>query len=282
MELYQPQLQFGGKVYQPGVYDISNKEYHASAGISRSAISEFLISPLHYWDKYINPDKPEKKKTKSFDIGEAAHTYLIENNRFNEEYIIVPKFSGKGMKAKKDAFLAEHPGKISISQKDFDAVMAIVRAVEEHPTASILIKNAVYEKSIYWIDEPTGLLCKARPDIWHCNMIADLKTTKCANPYSFAYAISEYDYHIQAAMILDAIKTAALEEHNNYFLIAAETKRPHPVVSYPLNEQSIFQGRNEYRDALYQMKVYFKDYKDKKWPGYEDQEIGLPRNRIKN
>jgi hypothetical protein len=277
MEFYKPQLQYGGKVYQPGIYDIPNEEYHASAGVSRSAITEFMISPLHYWDRYINPDKPKFKKSKSFDIGTATHTYLLENKKFNESYVIMPTFSGKGMKAAQAEFKAQHKGKEFISQKDFDNVMGIVRSVEKHATAKDLIIDAVYEKSIYWIDEDTGLLCKARPDIWHSSVIADIKTTECARENRFQYSISDYGYHIQAAMILDAVKKMALEEHMNFFFIAAETKRPYPVVSYPLNSQSIYQGKEEYKSALHKMKECF----DKnEWPGYEDKEISLPRNRL--
>jgi hypothetical protein len=279
MELYQPQLQYGGKVFKPGVYDISNEEYHASVGISRSAIREFMISPQHYWDKYINPDKPNFKKSKSFEIGEAVHIYLLENERFNATYQVAPKFSGKGMKAKKVEFEEENAGKIFISQDNFNCVMNIVRSVEKHVSAIKLIKNAVYEQSIYWIDEDSGLLCKARPDIWHCNVIADLKTTECAKATKFQYSIGEYDYHIQAAMILDAIKAVALEDHMNYFFVVAETKRPYPVVTYPLNHQAIYQGRDEYKIALQHMKECF-DKND--WPGYEDQEIGLPRNTLRS
>ena len=279
MELYQPQLKFGGKVYQPGVYDISNEEYHASVGISRSAISEFMISPLHYWDRYINPDKPPFKKSKSLDVGAAAHVYLLENEKFHATYKVMPKFSGKGMKAKKEAFEAEYKGKTFISQKNFDNVMGIVKSIESHLTAKKLIEGAVYEKSIYWIDEDTGLLCKARPDIWHSTFIADLKTTECAKANKFEYSLGDYDYHIQAAMILDAVKAAALEEHMNYFFVAAETKRPYPAASYPLNHQSIYQGRDEYKSELYKMKECFTK---NEWPGYEDREIGLARNRLKN
>lgn len=279
MNIFEPQLKYSGKVYQPGVYDISNEEYHASAGISRSAIREFIISPLHYWDKYINPNKPVFKTSKSFEIGTAVHAYLIERERFDASYIAMPKFSGKGMKARKEEFIEQNKDKIIIPQKDFDIVMAVVESVENHLTAKRLISDAIYEKSIYWIDEDTGLLCKARPDIWHSTFIADLKTTDCARANKFQYSLSDYDYHIQAAMILDAVKAVALEEHMNYFFIAAETKRPYPTASYPLNQVSIYQGQNEYKSALHGLKECFTK---NEWPGYEDQEIGLPRSRLKN
>jgi hypothetical protein len=279
MEIYQPQLQYGGKVYQPGIYDISNEEYHASVGISRSAISEFMNSPLHYWDRYVNADKPKFKKSKSFEVGTAVHNYLLENEKFNDTYIILPKFSGKGMKAREAEFKTEHKGKVFLSQKNFDDVMAIADSIKKHLTASELINDAIYEKSIYWIDEGTGLLCKARPDIWHSTFIADIKTTECAKDNRFQYSIGDYAYHIQAAMILDGVKKIALEEHMNFFFIAAETKRPYPVASYPLNLESILKGQEEYKNALHKMKECF----DKNtWPGYEDKEIGLPKNRLKN
>jgi exodeoxyribonuclease VIII len=227
MELYQPQLQCGGKVYLPGVYDISIEEYHTSAGISRSGIAELRKTPKHYWDKYINPNRPAEKKKKCFELGTAVHTYLIERDKFEQGYIIEPKFSGKGSKANKAKFREENKGKKFITNADLAKVKAIASEIENHKSANDLIKGAIYEKSIYWIDGDTGLLCKARPDIWHANLLADIKTTECAEYYKFEGSVTNYDYYIQAAMCLDAVRERALEEHDNFFFIAVETERPH-------------------------------------------------------
>jgi hypothetical protein len=274
VELYQPQLAYGGKVFRPGVYSISNEEYHASVGISRSAIILAKQSPLHYWDAYLNPIKQKSKSKRSFQLGNAVHNYLLEPELFKEQYMIMPVFAGKGSKKAKEDFKKENKGKTFIKKSDLEIVEAIANVIDKHPTASHLIKDACYEKSIYWIDEESGLICKARPDIWHSNMIVDLKTTDCAEFNSFKSSITNYGYYIQAAMCLDAISAIALEEHNNFLFVAVETERPHAAVSYQLKEEAIQQGRHDYKKELLNLKPCFEA---DKWPGYEDQEISIKR-----
>ncbi len=153
-------------------------------------------------------------------------------------------------------------------------VESMAKSIKKHATAQDLIENAKYEKSIFWVDEESGLLCKARPDIWHGNMIIDLKTTACASAKSFEYSATEYGYYLQAGMCLDAIKNIADEEHDNFIFVAVETIRPFSTVVYPLANEAIVQGRSDYKSALLQLKECFET---NNWPGYQDQEISIKR-----
>ena len=38
--------------HTPGIYDISNDEYHNSHAISRSMLMDFKKNPYYYWYKY--------------------------------------------------------------------------------------------------------------------------------------------------------------------------------------------------------------------------------------
>ena len=38
-----------GRDMGPGIYSISNEDYHNGPAISRSALMEFRKSPYHYW-----------------------------------------------------------------------------------------------------------------------------------------------------------------------------------------------------------------------------------------
>lgn len=283
MDYYQPQLNFGNKWIAPGVYDMENEEYHSSVGISRSGIMEFLKTPYHFYDKYNNQrerfeycgDENEEEPGKSLMIGNAVHTYLLEKKEFFNRYSLdfnVEKRSKEG-KELYALLQSESAGKTKLSSKDYYLIKNIAESVEKHEHAPKLIANSIYEKSIYWVDKDTQLLCKVRPDIWNKKYIADIKTTACGSENAFKNAVPKYGYHIQAAMIFDGIKEATGEEHTSFIFIAVEKKRPFAVAIYELSEEAINVGRFIYKQAL----MSIRDFMDKNtWPSYEYQIINLP------
>ena len=150
------------KVFEPGVYQITNNEYHSSAGISRTGIMEFRRTPKHFWNRYINPEYKPKEKTISLEFGGAVHPFILEPEKFEEEYSSIKQIRDNLFNDKQ---------------------------------AKALLTGARYEHSIYWIDPETQLLCKCRPDIWHENFIVDLKTTKNASYRAFQSDFYHYGYH---------------------------------------------------------------------------------------
>ena len=83
----------------PGIYDISNEEYHASEGLSRSAIMELRRSPEHYYAKYVLNKKSEA--TDSMIIGNAVHSFILEPNKFSDEFAIMPNIDGRTTEGKR-------------------------------------------------------------------------------------------------------------------------------------------------------------------------------------
>ncbi|GAH01364.1 unnamed protein product, partial [marine sediment metagenome] len=65
--------------FEAGIYDdISNADYHASEGISKSGLDLIAKCPKKYWHKYINPERMEKEQSDAFLIGQATHTAILE------------------------------------------------------------------------------------------------------------------------------------------------------------------------------------------------------------
>lgn len=262
---------------QPGIYDISNADYHASDGISRSGISELLRSPLHYWDIYLNQDREAKATTPQMLLGETVHTLVLEPKTFNERFYVgkKPRLNTKSGKAEYQAYLEASSGKTVIPDELLAKALKMRDSVLHHPVASQFL-NGEIEKSIYWTDEETGVLCKARPDIWHEKVIFDLKTAASADSKHFSRAIFDNNYHIQAAMCLDAVASTGKPYHANFGFIVVESARPFVTALYILNDDAIDLGRQEYKEAL---KVFKQCKESNLWPGYsfEVQDIGLPR-----
>ena len=76
--------------YNPGIYSISNEEYHSSSGISRSGIVEFKHCPKKFWNKYLNPYYIKPEPTKALNFGNAFHTAILEPHEYDNRYISKP------------------------------------------------------------------------------------------------------------------------------------------------------------------------------------------------
>lgn len=262
------------KTFEPGIHDISNDEYHSSEGISRSGIMEYMKSPLHYHHKYLNPEYIIKPSSPDMVFGSAFHCAVLEPSKFKEDYYISQNFDkrttiGKAGYAKS---LIESKGKILIEQSDLDIIKEMHNMLEEDNKASELIRGAQYEKSIYWIDEETGITCKARPDIWHDGFIVDLKTTRDASYRAFSRDFYSMGYALQLGIMHEATKSIG-KPITTFIDLAIEKLPPYAFAIYTIDESVLEFGINQFHHYL----KLIKESVDKdKWEGYKVQTIMLP------
>lgn len=72
-----------------GYVDCTNEQYHASAGISKSMLDAIAISPLEYWDRYINPNPaPHDDDKDCFKVGDGTHKLVLEPGTFEHTYAV--------------------------------------------------------------------------------------------------------------------------------------------------------------------------------------------------
>lgn len=263
---------------QPGIYDLSNELYHSGVGISRSGLMKLRQSPLHYWQHYLNPEREPTKETSGMIIGSVFHTLVLEPHLFPERYFVVPKIDKRTKEGKEIWANIEisRGNREIISTEDFaqaqsmaDSIKA-VRFESIEGTAHDLLLGAQYEKSLYWVDQETEILCKARPDILAANMVCDLKSCVDASFYAFRRAVYDYGYHIQCAMLADAIKAILNKEINDFIFIAVEKNPPYAVAIYQLSEEILEQGRSAYKAGL---RTYKNCLEKNYWPSYEIRTI---------
>lgn len=260
---------------KPGIYNnISNEDYHASAGISRSGILRFRTSPLHYWHDYINPMADIGIDTPALILGNALHTFILEPLLFGERFIICDKVDRRTAHGKEywSTLQSSKGTRKIIDVEDYKQVQLIAENIYQHPEAKALIADAVYENSIYWKDQFTGVLCKSRPDIMRKNCIVDIKTTDDAHHDTFRFSVRKYGYHVQAAMLLDGMNNIKGTNHNSFIIIAVEKKPPYAVAVYVLDEASIDVGREIYKSTLVDYKKCLDEYR---WPSYATQTISI-------
>lgn len=237
-----------------GIYTISNQDYHACSRVSRSALSELKKSPLHYWDKYINPDREPSVSARPMVVGEAVHTLILEQDAFNSRFAVCKKLDLRRNEDKKykmefDIFAK---GKHVINEEELYNISKIADCILAHETATKIIQGALIEHSVFWTDPETGVACKARPDIWHKEhgIICDLKTSIDPSPEAFIHEVYKYDYHIQAAMQIDALQATTGILYTDFTYIVAPKTRPFYPYIYTLSDNVIELGRTEYKTAL--------------------------------
>ncbi len=254
------------KVFDPGIYQISNADYHGSTGISRSGISELQKSPLHYWDRYINPKREPKKATAAMTLGSAVHTLVLEPEKFADEFILAEKFDLRKNvdKARKLEFDMLANGKILLNEDDYHLAEIMANAVLTHRIADQILYGSEVEQSLYWVDEASGILCKARPDIWNkeINVLGDLKTARDSTPSHFSWAAKDGNYHIQAAMQIDAVFALTGKRVDQFVFIVVQNERPYKPYIYNVDNIIIEAGRREYKAAL---QVFKKCFESNDW-----------------
>jgi exodeoxyribonuclease VIII len=267
---------------KPGIYPhLSNEDYHADKNsLSRSSIRDFHRNPYYYHSMHLNPNRPAKKSTPEMILGSAFHTMVLEPDNFEKEYIIEPekvllkntdRKTYDDYKAKCEAL--EKSKLTVLTPEELVTLNSMAHALERDPRIYKLLNGGDIEKSFFWNDPGSGLLIKARPDIIHDNMIVDLKTIADASPRAFQSSMADGWYHVQGAMIRDAVRRLENRDISTVINVCVEKKYPYCVGIYIIDEEALNVGEAKYKEILLNMKscIINKKFKD-----YEVSTIGLP------
>ena len=272
------------KEIKPGVYtDLTNEEYHGhKESISRSAMMDFAKSPFTYWAKHLNPLRPLKEATPQMQLGSAFHALILEPHVFEKEYFIMPErvlLKNVGREAYDEYKKTEEEAKnckdkVVLSRDDYLVLLEMQSRFQLNKEAVELIRDSRIENSFFWIDKDSELLLKARPDILHENMIVDLKTCADASPKAFQNTMVSGGYHIQGAMIRDAVEATEGRRINHVINICIETKYPYNMAIYIIDEFAIDAGQEKYKQICIDLK---NARETNSFNDYGIQTISLPK-----
>ena len=263
---------------EPGIYyDIPFNDYKAWPAVNNSSLNATMKSARHYQYE----QTAARHDTPALKTGRLTHCVHLTPEVFAKEYAVIPvdeiekavlSASGekpKNIKATKAykqlvaEFLKEHEGKEVVSQDDLDVAQAISHAVKSHKLGSEMLMGKS-EVSIVWEDPLTGLVCKARADIFSPSggYLSDLKTTKDAS--RFEVSMANFHYDRQAAFYMDGFNSFGFGI-DSFNFVAVETLPPYGVRAAPTQLVTIANGRAKYRAAL---KAISACRKTQRWPGY--------------
>lgn len=275
---------------------MDNQQYHADTSrISKSGLDLINRSPLHYWQKYLAPDKPEHKQTPALLAGSIFHKLTLEPETFAKEYLVLPPnapayptdavWKAKNPSAESSKAMEfwrtiarTYPNVQIISQEEKDTASRMRDAVMKHPFARQLFEmGGVAERTVLFNENETGAPCKCRPDFeTKEDIVVDLKSTIDASPDEFGRSAYNYRYYVQAPFYLDGINAEAGREKVRHFVfVACEKVPPYGVGVYFIDREAIELGRRDYvRDCA----TFVACKETNHWPGYgnEAQALRIP------
>ena len=215
--------------------------------------------------------------------GTAVHTHILEHAKFKEQYLIAPKMDrrtkeGRVAWQELEVKAAAH-GKRLLPAADAADVVEMHASLMAHPMIRTMLEHpdAIFEQSVFWKDEETGLRCKCRPDICipSLRIVADLKTAKDASPKGFARAISNLGYDQGQSYYVDGC-TAEGTRIDDYCFVAVETAPPFACALHRIGADWEDAGRTKYREAL---RIVQDCIKNNFWPAYGQEVTTLETPR---
>jgi hypothetical protein len=208
---------------------LSNEEYHAMPGLSSSAFKAFCQSPAKY-KEYLAKKNDEEEDKPALILGTLIHTMVLEPHKKETDVFVLPELNLRtnAGKAEKEALFLEHTGKQVVTPEQMLIAEDVARRVKADPTCQALFASGVAERSYFWIDDCTGLLCKCRPDWINFDLPAmvDIKSTDDCSEGSFARDVEKYWYDVQSAWYLRGVVEVTGTWVNNFSFVACEKKNP--------------------------------------------------------
>lgn len=248
--------------FAPGIHEnISNEDYHRSAGISCTGLKKIAKSPALF-------KVGGGGQTAAMAMGSAVHAAILEPELFASQYVTLAK--GKDRRSSEYKGLVEAHGESNVLvSADAYQIGAMQDAVKANPKA----RQWLYEEpgrnelSVYAKDPETGIAVRCRFDrLLDRGFSPDLKTTTDASIDGFSRIIDKFGYAFQAAFYLDVYRWATGETLDGFGFIAVEKTAPYHVMCYRLGDESIQIGRSQYREALIK---YAECLDSGIWPGYD-------------
>lgn len=260
--------------FTEGIYDISNFEYQNDPAISRSALWKFKELPKKYWWEYLSGKHKKVIDTDALRIGELIHTIILEPHLYDERFLAVPpaKKNTKVGKAQHAINVANAAGRHMISAAEYMMARDMQESFNQNQFASKIIEDAQFEKSIFWKNPKTGIMCKARPDIIKDGIVADLKTCADASPRAFQRSAAKYGYFLQAGMIFEAMTSLGIPL-KAFIFICIEKTLPYSIGIYKLDSSALMKAVEQYQTLISKMKLC-RD--ENYWPDYGVNTLLMP------
>lgn len=233
-----------------------------------TSLFNILTSPLLYrWRK--DNGRPDSD---TFRQGRAAHTAILEPDRFLRDYALWDGGKRDKRIEKYATFLEVNAGKSILTVDQYDTAMRMRDAVSDHPVAyPLLAEKGRSELTMKWQHPGTGTWCKGRLDRLTSNLI-DLKSSRDVEPVKFGRSAANYGYAFQLAFYRDGViviegRVPAVK------IVAVQNCAPYDVAVFDVPAEVLARGNEQVERAMALLDTCTKSGK---WPGVApDAEVPL-------
>lgn len=255
---------------------MSNEEYHAAPGLSKSSLDLVNKSINHL----IHRDTV-RVETPAMILGTAVHSAVLEPLTWPDGYMRGPEVDKRNKAWTEAKEKADDAGIVLIDPADYDKVETMAERVFEYDDQvirAIAHGDGIAEGSLFVKHPATGMLLKCRPDylLPKQQIVVDLKTTMDASPEGFARSCGKYRYDIQ-----EALYTHCLQEHYGgnwkFVFLAVENRPPFNVGVYTLGEESLIAAHQQFNSDIRKYVNWHEGYDPSTTYSPERQMIEIPR-----
>jgi hypothetical protein len=253
----------------PGIFDVPELDYHAdrllAPQLGRSLSASGMKTILRCPALFQHEREHGRTASDSMGIGTVAHALALGNPDSRLRVYDAYDWRAKAHQAGRAADRAQRL--TPVHRGELRQASRIAASVRRHATARNILSRGEAERSVYWIDDDTGVTCRARVDWLRDDVIVDFKTAADASPAGFARAVANFRYDIAAAHYIEGVK--AVTGHDlPYVFVVAETAPPHLCAVYQLDPGDLEWGRY---DAARARRIYAECESSGEWPDYGDE-----------
>jgi hypothetical protein len=251
----------------PGVHELTDEEYFAGplarTSLSSTGVRELLVCPAKFRHNQLHPRPPKK----TFDVGHAAHQLVLGAG---PELVRIDADEWRTKAVKEEVQAARDRGAVPLKPADWDAVHGMAEMLLRHPHAPRLLSRGEPEQTLIWLDEATGVLCRAKADWLRPDGIVDLKTCDKADNDSLTRSVWNYSYYVQAAFYLRGFRACFPGVEPFFGFVAVEKEPPYLAQTFQLTGRAIAYGDRRCAEAL---EIYRDCLAADVWPGYPTDDI---------
>lgn len=258
---------------EPGIYyDISNEAYHASDGVSASQIKAAVKRSL----LHMKMGKGHAMAQATADQGSAVHAGVLEPEKDLVDCIDVTARRGDAWKTPSEKSRAK--GNIPLPVADYERYQFSCKALfdDEYIGPILTDERRVTEASIFAVHPRTGILLKARPDLFiqERSLLVDVKTTTNAKPKDWIKAFYDFQYDLQAYYYQLVARLAGVN-CNNFAFAVVEKDAPYATHLFRVTPEVMGRAETIVERCLDEMLADWNNPKPSTgWPAFTD--IYLP------
>ena len=252
-----------------------DQQYHGSdiakQFLSSTMLKELAKSPAHL--RYML-DADTAHDTPALILGRAIHCMALEGEEEFNKHFGEKKLSWATKEGKKEKERFNSLGLTALSGDDMATVKGFTDAFNHHEAVCQLVvdgENPKFEETVLWVDEESGLGCRAKIDLCDSGVILviDLKSTQNADPEVFIRGdFWKYKYHLQAAHYAAGWMAATKSTiPPDFYFYAGEKTPPYCSKVFKVSDRVIAYAMKERRKLI---NVYKECLTENEWPGYEE------------